>query len=179
MDEDEGGYCFSLGNAGIEKSSSFLFFFGIVVRRERGVVDVYYQHDTFFLIHWCLSTSPSSPSFPSRSQPAVPPKKSKSIYCPPKVLPNSSPRSAAAFTARSTISAKPEVSKLSKAACVVPLGLVTFFLNCAGDSLPAEVDSTNIFPAPKQVCVARRVAWDSERPRRTELVMRCSTRAKK
>lgn len=26
MDEDEGGYCFSLGNAGIEKSSSFLFF---------------------------------------------------------------------------------------------------------------------------------------------------------
>lgn len=105
--------------------------------------------------------------------------KSKSIYCPPKVLPNSSPRSAAAFTARSTISAKPEASKLSKAACVVPLGLVTFFLNCAGDSLPAEVDSTNIFPAPKQVCVARRVAWDSESPRRTALVMRCSTRAKK
>lgn len=27
MDEDEGGYCFSLGNAGIEKSSAFLFFF--------------------------------------------------------------------------------------------------------------------------------------------------------
>lgn len=27
MDEDEGGYCFSLGNAGIEKSSAFRFFF--------------------------------------------------------------------------------------------------------------------------------------------------------
>lgn len=35
MDEDEGGYCFSLGNAGIEKSSSFLFLHSGEVRKRR------------------------------------------------------------------------------------------------------------------------------------------------
>lgn len=42
-----GGIAF-LGNCGNRKIFILSFFWGIVVRGERGVVDVYYQHDTFF-----------------------------------------------------------------------------------------------------------------------------------
>lgn len=76
-----------LGKCGNRKIFILSFFGGIVVRGERGVVDVYYQHDTFFLTHRCLSTSPSSLSFPSHSQPAVPPKRIQIHLLPPQSPP--------------------------------------------------------------------------------------------
>src|SRR4051794_4293432 len=59
-------------------------------------------------------------------------------------FPNSMDLSTDALTPLSTTSLKPRASNVTNAACVVPLGLVTFFRSCAGLS----ADSTSILPAP-------------------------------
>lgn len=102
-------------------------------------------------------------------------KRQGSVYASARVLPSSSPLLVAASTALSTMPARPDASKLSSAAWVVPLGLVTFLRSCAGVS----ADSSMVLPAPKHVCLARRVACSSESPRRVALATRCSTMAKK
>jgi len=93
----------------------------------------------------------------------------------PNVFPSSSLRLTDALTALSTISLNLEASKLSNAAAVVPLGLVTFFRNCAGSS----DELASMTPAPRQVCFTRRVACSRESPRFVALSIKCSTRAKK
>lgn len=99
----------------------------------------------------------------------------REAYDSASVLPSSSPLLVAASTALSTMPARPDASKLSSAAWVVPLGLVTFLRSCAGVS----ADSSMVLPAPKHVCLASRVACSSGRPSRVALATRCSTMAKK